>query len=155
MLLGSHESKANRASRVQGGFRFTITTYLLLDGSNSMASEKPTFVVEGGVENYNPAVEQFIESGFLKRVLVDKAIPLIDFDDRVVVTPEEAQGVYQPVRPCTSGPQGGHPLRPTAQHASTLPCAPRADARRMLFRQWNTHSVPTEGRTIGGLTVTT
>ena len=95
MLLGSHESKANRASRVQGGFRFTITTYLLLDGSNSMASEKPTFVVEGGVENYNPAVEQFIESGFLKRVLVDKAIPLIDFDDRVVVTPEEAQGVYQ------------------------------------------------------------
>ena len=39
-----------------------------------MNSEKPTVVVDGGVENYNTAVDELVKSGILKRVLAQTEI---------------------------------------------------------------------------------
>ena len=45
-----------------------------LDASKSMTSGKPMVLVDGGVENFNSAVVQLVESGLLKRVLAQTEI---------------------------------------------------------------------------------
>ena len=62
------------AWRVLDRFHPAITAQLLLDASNAMNSEQPTVVVDGGVENYNAAVDEVVNSGILKRVLAQTEI---------------------------------------------------------------------------------
>ncbi len=62
------------AWRVLDHFEPGITAQLFLDASKVMAGGKPTVLVDGGSENYNPAVEEVIESGLLKRVLAQTDI---------------------------------------------------------------------------------
>ena len=60
--------------RVAGTFHPGVTAQLLLDASKSMTSGKPMVLVDGGVENFNSAVDQLVESGLLKRVLAQTEI---------------------------------------------------------------------------------
>jgi putative transposase len=62
------------AWRMLDRFHPAVTAQLLLDASNAMDSEKPTVVVDGGVENYNAAVDEVVKSGVLKRVLAQTEI---------------------------------------------------------------------------------
>jgi len=57
------------AWNVAGNFHPSVTARLLLDASQSVTSGKPTLLVDGGVENYNSAVDKIVETGLLKRVL--------------------------------------------------------------------------------------
>jgi hypothetical protein len=53
------------------------TTFLegfLLDASQSVTAGKPTLLVDGGVENYNSAVDKVVETGLLKRVLAQTEV---------------------------------------------------------------------------------
>ena len=51
-----------------------VTAQLLLDAAKSMTSGKPMVLVDGGVENFNSAVDKLVESGLLKRVLAQTEI---------------------------------------------------------------------------------
>jgi putative transposase len=62
------------AWRVADRFEPVVTAQLLLDASHAMTSGTPTVLVDGGVENYNAAVERVLESGWLKRVLAQTEI---------------------------------------------------------------------------------
>jgi transposase InsO family protein len=62
------------AWRVAGTFHPGITAQLLLDASKSITSGKPMVLVDGGVENFNSAVDKVVESGLLKRVLAQTEI---------------------------------------------------------------------------------
>ena len=62
------------AWRVAGTFHPGVTAKLLLDASKSMTSGKPLVLVDGGVENFNSAVDKVIETGLLKRVLAQTEI---------------------------------------------------------------------------------
>jgi putative transposase len=54
--------------RVLDGFHPVITARLLLDAASAISLASPTVVVDGGVENYNVAVDEVVNSGILKRV---------------------------------------------------------------------------------------
>ncbi len=62
------------AWRVVDSFQPGITAQLLLDASEALTSGQPTLIVDGGVENYNSAVDTVVESGLLKRVLAQTEI---------------------------------------------------------------------------------
>ena len=62
------------AWRVLDSFQPGITAALLRDAWNTMNFGKPTLVVDGGVENYNAAVNKVVESGILNRVLAQTEI---------------------------------------------------------------------------------
>ena len=62
------------AWNVAGTFHPGVTAQLLLDASKSMTSGKPMVLVDGGVENFNSAVDKLVESGLLKRVLAQTEI---------------------------------------------------------------------------------
>ena len=62
------------AWRVAEAFHPGVTAQLLLDASQSVASSKPLVLVDGGVENFNSAVDEVIESGLMKRVLAQTEI---------------------------------------------------------------------------------
>jgi putative transposase len=62
------------AWNVAGSFHPGVTAQLLLDASKSMTSGKPMVLVDGGVENFNSAVDKLVESGLLKRVLAQTEI---------------------------------------------------------------------------------
>ena len=62
------------AWNVAGTFHPGVTAQLLLDASKSMTSGKPMLLVDGGVENFNSAVDKVVESGLLKRVLAQTEI---------------------------------------------------------------------------------
>jgi len=62
------------AWRVSDRFEPGITAQLLLDASRAMTSGTPTVLVDGGVENYNAAVDKVVESGLLKRVLAQTEV---------------------------------------------------------------------------------
>lgn len=62
------------AWRVDGTFHPGVTAQLLLDASQSMVTGKPMLLVDGGVENFNSAVDKIVESGLLKRVLAQTEI---------------------------------------------------------------------------------
>ncbi len=62
------------AWRVAETFHPATTAQLLLDASKSMTSGQPMVLVDGGVENFNSAVDQLVEAGLLKRVLAQTEI---------------------------------------------------------------------------------
>ncbi len=45
------------------------TAELLLRASSGLVDEKPTLLADGGVENYNRAVDELVDSGVLRRLL--------------------------------------------------------------------------------------
>ena len=45
------------------------TAEILLRAANDLAGEKPTLLVDGGVENFNKAVDELVDSGRLRRLL--------------------------------------------------------------------------------------
>ena len=62
------------AWNVAGTFHPGVTAQLLLDASKRIPSGKPMLLVDGGVENFNSAVDKVVESGLLKRVLAQTEI---------------------------------------------------------------------------------
>ncbi len=62
------------AWKVAESFHPAITAQLLLDASQSMTAGQPMVLVDGGVENFNSAVDQLVETGLLKRVLAQTEI---------------------------------------------------------------------------------
>jgi transposase InsO family protein len=57
------------AWKVSSTFDPSITAELLLDAASRLIDEKPTLLVDGGVENFNSAVDELIETGVLRRLL--------------------------------------------------------------------------------------
>jgi len=51
-----------------------INAELLLDAASGLIDVQPTLLVDGGVENFNLAVDKVVESGLLKRVLAQTEI---------------------------------------------------------------------------------
>ena len=45
------------------------TAEILLSASNDLAGEKPTLLADGGVENFNKAVDELVDSGLLRWLL--------------------------------------------------------------------------------------
>jgi putative transposase len=62
------------AWRVADHFEPGVTAQLLLDASQAVTTGTPTVLVDGGIENYNAAVNEVVESGLLKRVLAQTEI---------------------------------------------------------------------------------
>ena len=62
------------AWKVAGSFHPGVTAQLLVAASNSVTSDKPTVLVDGGVENFNSAMDEVVESGLLKRVLAQTEV---------------------------------------------------------------------------------
>ena len=62
------------AWRVSASFNPNITADLLLDAASGLIDEKPTLLVDGGVENFNSAVDELVDSGLLKRLLAQTDI---------------------------------------------------------------------------------
>jgi transposase InsO family protein len=50
------------------------TAELLLTAASGLVDEKPTLLVDGGVENYNSAVDELVASGLLQRLLAQTDI---------------------------------------------------------------------------------
>ena len=69
------------AWNVAGTFKPAITAQLLRDATNTPTTGKPTVLVEGGIENFNSAVDEVIESGILKRVLAQTEV---DFSNSLI-----------------------------------------------------------------------
>ncbi len=57
------------AWKVSATFNPDITAELLLDAASGLIDVKPTLLVDGGVENFNSAVDELVDSGLLKRLL--------------------------------------------------------------------------------------
>ena len=49
--------------------RITVTAELLLSAARGLLDERPTVLTDGGVENFNSAVDKLVDSGLLKRLL--------------------------------------------------------------------------------------
>ncbi len=62
------------AWNVSGSFEPAITAQLLRDAADATATSKPTVLVDGGIENFNSAVDDVVTSGILKRVLAQTDI---------------------------------------------------------------------------------
>ena len=62
------------AWKVAESFHPASTAQLLLHASSSLTSGKPMVLVDGGVENYNEAVDQLVDTGLLQRVLAQTEI---------------------------------------------------------------------------------
>jgi hypothetical protein len=57
------------------------TAEILLTASRGLVDETPTVFVDGGVENFNSAVDELIDSGLLKRLL---AMTEISFSNSLI-----------------------------------------------------------------------
>jgi len=57
------------AWKVSSTFNPGTTAELLLTAASGLADEKPTLLVDGGVENYHSAVDKLVDSGLLQRLL--------------------------------------------------------------------------------------
>jgi len=57
------------AWKVSSTFNPSTTAELLLTAASGLADEKPTLLVDGGVENYHSAVDKLVDSGLLQRLL--------------------------------------------------------------------------------------
>ena len=62
------------AWKVLATFDPTRTAELLVHAATGLVHEKPTLLADGGVENFNGAVDQLVESGLLKRLLAQTEI---------------------------------------------------------------------------------
>jgi transposase InsO family protein len=60
--------------KASGTFDPNVTAELLLDASNSLFNQQPTLLVDGGVENFNTAVDKLVGSGLLRRILAQTDI---------------------------------------------------------------------------------
>jgi len=69
------------AWKVSATFDPAVTAELLLDASRDLVEGKPTLLADGGVENYNQAVDELVASGILKRVL---ALTEITFSNSLI-----------------------------------------------------------------------
>ena len=57
------------AWKVSATFDPSVTAQLLLCSARRLQDTKPTLLVDGGVENFNSAVDELVESGLLNRLL--------------------------------------------------------------------------------------
>ena len=57
------------ASRVHDSFMPAVTAELLMEAARDIRDDKPQLLVDGGVENYNSAVNKLVDSGLRKRIL--------------------------------------------------------------------------------------
>jgi putative transposase len=62
------------AWRVNGTFIPAVTAKLLIEAGREIEDAKPQVLVDGGVENYNSAVDKLVDSGVLKRILAQTEI---------------------------------------------------------------------------------
>ncbi len=62
------------AWKLSSTFDPSITAELLLSAARELIDEKPTLLVDGGVENFNSAVDQLVDSGLLQRLLAQTDI---------------------------------------------------------------------------------
>ena len=64
--IGSRWFKAvhgSNAWKVSAMFDPSITAELLLNAASGLIDQKPTLLVDGGVENFNSAVDELVDSG--------------------------------------------------------------------------------------------
>ena len=62
------------AWKVSASFDPSITAELLLSAASGLVDAKPTLLVDGGVENFNNAVDELVDSGLLRRLLAQTDI---------------------------------------------------------------------------------
>jgi transposase InsO family protein len=62
------------AWRVNESFVSAVTAELLVEAARGMTDDTPKVLVDGGVENYNNAVDRLVDSGLLKRLLAQTEI---------------------------------------------------------------------------------
>ena len=62
------------AWKVSATFEPSTTAELLLSASSGLVDQKPTLLADGGVENFNGAVDKLVESGLLRRLLAQTEI---------------------------------------------------------------------------------
>ncbi len=62
------------AWRVEGSFRPAVTAELLTEAAQGIGPEQPSVLVDGGVENFNDAVDKLVDTGLLKRLLAQTEI---------------------------------------------------------------------------------
>ena len=103
------------AWKVSGKFDPTATAELLLRASGRLTDTKPKLLVDGGVENFHGAVNELVESGVLKRVLVAGA--------------QTSVALFEHARHGQLGEDTRHVLRSRAQHASSPLGISRSDPR--------------------------
>jgi putative transposase len=60
--------------KVSETFDPSITAELLLNASNGLLNQQPTLIADGGVENFNTAVDELVGSGLLRRLLAQTDI---------------------------------------------------------------------------------
>jgi putative transposase len=60
--------------RVNDSFIPAVTAELLIEAGREIEDGKPQLLVDGGVENYNSAVDRLVDSGVLKRILAQTEI---------------------------------------------------------------------------------
>jgi transposase InsO family protein len=60
--------------KVSGTFDPSITAELLLNASKGLLNQQPTLLADGGVENFNSAVDELVGSGLLRRLLAQTDI---------------------------------------------------------------------------------
>ena len=69
------------AWKVSATFDPCITAELLLKASRGLVDEKPTLLADGGVENFNSAVDELVDSGLMRRLL---AMTEISFSNSLI-----------------------------------------------------------------------
>lgn len=69
------------AWKVSASFDPGITAELLLIASRDVVDQKPTLLADGGVENFNSAVDELVDSGLLRRLL---AMTEISFSNSLI-----------------------------------------------------------------------
>ena len=62
------------AWRVNDSFMPAVTAELLIEAGTHTEDTQPQVLVDGGVENYNSAVDKLVDSGLLKRILAQTEI---------------------------------------------------------------------------------
>jgi transposase InsO family protein len=62
------------AWRVNDSFIPAVTAELLMEAGREIEDARPQVLVDGGIENYNSAVDQLVDSGLLKRILAQTEI---------------------------------------------------------------------------------
>ena len=62
------------AWRVHESFVPAVSAELLVEAARGISDDTPQVLVDGGVENYNTAVDKLVESGLLKRLLAQTEI---------------------------------------------------------------------------------
>ena len=66
---------------MSAAFDLGTTAELLISASSGLVNEKPTLLVDGGVENFNSAVDALVASGLLRRLL---AMTEISFSNSLI-----------------------------------------------------------------------